>query len=127
MQILIQLFLLELGSTSMPQKIIHAWTFPDAGARKRVCNQSKSSHAQRRIDRFVCELDIKGLVTKLITGLAAMAIGLGKETSNHTAELITPILTCLTGLSPILICLTGLLMRWTTVANMMLYWAQIIF
>ena len=26
-----------------------------------------------------------------------MAIGLGKETSNHTAELITPILTCLTG------------------------------
>ena len=27
-----------------------------------------------------------------------MAIGLGKETSNHTAELITPILTCLTGL-----------------------------
>ena len=33
-----------------------------------------------------------------ISGLAAMAIGLGKETSNHTAELITPILTCLTGL-----------------------------
>ena len=31
------------------------------------------------------------------SGLAAMAIGLGKETSNHTAELITPILTCLTG------------------------------
>ena len=88
----------------------HAWTFCDAGTWKRVCNQSKSSHAQRRIDRFVCELDIKGLVTKLIAGLAAMAIGLGKETSNHTAELITPILTCL----------TGLLMRWTTVANMML-------
>ena len=87
-----------------------AWTFSDAGARKRVCNQSKSSHAQRRIDRFVCELDIKGLVTNRIAGLAAMAIGLGKETSNHTAELITPILTCL----------TGLLMRWTTVANIML-------
>ena len=33
-----------------------------------------------------------------LAGLAAMAIGLGKETSNHTAELITPILTCLTGL-----------------------------
>ena len=33
----------------------------------------------------------------LTSGLAAMAIGLGKETSNHTAELITPILTCLTG------------------------------
>ena len=33
----------------------------------------------------------------LISGLAAMAIGIGKETSNHTAELITPILTCLTG------------------------------
>lgn len=31
-----------------------------------------------------------------LIGLAAMAIGLGKETSNHTAELITPILTCLT-------------------------------
>ena len=88
----------------------HAWTFCDAGTWKRVCNQSKSSHAQRRIDRFVCELDIKGLVTNRIAGLAAMAIGLGKETSNHTAELITPILTCL----------TGLLMRWTTVANMML-------
>ena len=58
----------------------------------------------------MCELDIKGLVTNRIAGLAAMAIGLGKETSNHTAELITPILTCL----------TGLLMRWTTVANMML-------
>ena len=67
----------------------------------------------------MCELNIKGLLTKLnkkglvtkqIAGLAAMAIGLGKETSNHTAELITPILTCL----------TGLLMRWTTVANIML-------
>ena len=43
----------------------------------------------------------QALITKLIghiTGLAATAIGLGKETSNHTAELITPILTCLTGL-----------------------------
>ena len=46
----------------------------------------------------MCELNIKGFMTKLIAGLAAMAIGLGKETSNHTAELITPILTCLTGL-----------------------------
>ena len=52
-------------------------------------------------------------MTKLIAGLAAMAIGLGKETSNHTAELITPILTCLTGLFTILTCLV----KWTTVAN----------
>ena len=42
----------------------HAWTFYNAGAWKRVCNQSKSSHAERRVDRFVLTLR---RVTKLMS------------------------------------------------------------